>query len=151
MIDAVKQMLAELGVPAGQIKTENFGTDTRSPAAVAARGVPPPSPDAAPAALPGDISVAAMQRAEAVPSITFARSRKMAPAILDKTVLDVAELAGVDIDSACRSGTCGSCKVPLQIGHVTMEVEDALEPEDRAQHLILACQAKPVGDIVVEA
>lgn len=151
MIDAVKQMLAELDVPAGQIKTENFGTDTRSPAAVAARAVPPPPPDAAPATLPGDISVAAMQRAEAVPSITFARSRKMAPAILDKTVLDVAELAGVDIDSACRSGTCGSCKVPLQIGHVTMEVEDALEPEDRAQHLILACQAKPVGDIVVEA
>lgn len=150
MIDAVKQMLAEVGVPPGQIKTENFGTDTRSPAAVAARAVPPPPPDAAPAALPGRISIAAMPRAEAVPSITFARSRKTAPAIRDKTVLDVAELVGVDIDSACRSGTCGSCKVPLQIGHVTMEVEDALEPDDRAQHLILACQAKPVGDIVVE-
>lgn len=151
MIDGVKQMLAEVGVPPGHIKTENFGTDTRSPAAIAARAVPPPPPDAAPAALPGRISIAAMPRAEAAPSITFARSRKTAPAIPDKTVLDVAELAGVDIDSACRSGTCGSCKVPLQIGHVTMEVEDALEPEDKAHHLILACQAKPISDIVVEA
>ena len=68
-----------------------------------------------------------------------------------KTLLDIAELAGVDIDSACRSGTCGSCKVPLQSGHVTMEVDDALDAEDKALNLILACQAKPVGDVVVEA
>ncbi|HLG54310.1 MAG TPA: 2Fe-2S iron-sulfur cluster-binding protein [Vicinamibacterales bacterium] len=152
MIDAVKQMLAGLGVPASQIKTENFGTATRSPAAVASRAVPPPPPDAAPAALPGRVAVAApTDHVETVPTITFARSQKAAPAMPHKTVLEVAEVVGVEIDSACRSGTCGSCKVPLQTGRVTMEVEDALEPEDKAHHLILACQAKPVGDVVVEA
>ena len=151
MIAAVKQMLAELRVPANQIKTENFGTETRSPAAVAARVVPPAPPEAAPAALPGHVGVAAAPQGDAVPAITFSRSKKTIPAMPDKTVLDIAELAGVDIDSACRSGTCGSCKVPLQTGRVTMAVEDALEPEDRALNLILACQAKPVGAVVVEA
>lgn len=151
MIDAVKEMLSQLGVPASQVKTENFGTNTRSPAAIAMRATPPPPPEAAPAALPGDVTVSPSSRLDIVPTITFTRSRKTAPAMRSTTVLDVADLVGVEIDSACRSGTCGSCKVPLQIGSVTMDVEDALEPEDRARHLILACQAKPVGDIVVEA
>ena len=151
MIAAVKPLLAELGVPPTQIKTENFGTETRSPAAVAARAVPPPPPDAAPAALPGRAERAVARAQETVSTITFSRSQKTAPALQDKTVLDIAELAGVEIDNACRSGTCGSCKVPLQIGRVTMDIDDALEPEDKALNLILACQAKPVGDVVVEA
>ena len=32
-----------------------------------------------------------------------------------------------------------------------MEVEDALTPEDKTQNIILACQAKSVGNLVVEA
>lgn len=152
MIDAVKQMLAELNVPSSQIKTENFGTETRSPAAIAARAVAPPSPEAAPAALPGAVGISpSLARVNGTPMITFARAHKTAPAMPNKTILEVAEVAGVEIDSACRSGTCGSCKVPLRMGQVTMEVEDALEPEDREQQLILACQAKPVDDVVVEA
>jgi len=34
---------------------------------------------------------------------------------------------------------------------VEMAVKDALEPEDKANGIILACQAKPRGDIAVEA
>ena len=151
MIAAVKEMLGTLGVPPRQIKVENFGTETRSPASVAARVVPAPSPNAAPAALTGRIEAAATPGQDVVSTITFSRSKKIAPAMYAKTLLDIAELAGVDIDSACRSGTCGSCKVPLQSGHVTMEVDDALDAEDKALNLILACQAKPVGDVVVEA
>ena len=151
MIAAVKDMLGRLGVPPDQVKTENFGTETRSPSAVAARAAPAPSPDPAPAALTGRIEPAVAAMEGLVSTITFLRSKKIAPAMHDKTLLDVAELAGVDIDSACRSGTCGSCKVPLQSGRVTMDVDDGLEAEDKALNLILACQAKPVGDVVVEA
>jgi hypothetical protein len=32
-----------------------------------------------------------------------------------------------------------------------MEVQDALTADDKANGLILACQAKSVGDLVVEA
>ena len=158
MMDAVKQMLSELGVPAGQIRTENFGTTTRSPAAAASRMVPPPRPDAAPAPLPpaamfpAGRARATVGVAHAVlPTITFARSRRTAPASMNRTVLDVAEEIGVEIDSACRSGTCGTCKVTLDSGHVTMALDDALDPSDKTMNLILACQAIPVDDVVIGA
>ena len=48
-------------------------------------------------------------------------------------------------------GTCGICKVQLLEGKVTMEVEEALTPEDKTQNIILACQAKSIGNLVVEA
>ena len=36
-------------------------------------------------------------------------------------------------------------------GEVTMAVEDSLNADDKANGLILACQAIPKGDIAVEA
>ena len=36
-------------------------------------------------------------------------------------------------------------------GEVVMEVDDALEPGDKAANIILACQARPVSNIVIEA
>jgi hypothetical protein len=32
-----------------------------------------------------------------------------------------------------------------------MDVQHALTPADRSNHLILACQARAVGDVVVDA
>jgi ferredoxin len=87
----------------------------------------------------------------ATASIRFARSNKTAPLPPDQSVLEVAESIGVPIDYACRAGICGTCKTKLLEGKVTMEVEDALTPEDKAQNVILACQAKSIGNLVVEA
>ncbi len=36
-------------------------------------------------------------------------------------------------------------------GEVEMEVEDALEPADKAAGIILGCQAHPISNVVVEA
>ena len=69
----------------------------------------------------------------------------------DKSVLEVAESVGVPIDYSCRAGICGICKTHLLEGNVTMEVQDALTEEDRAKGMILACQAKSIGNLVVEA
>ena len=69
----------------------------------------------------------------------------------DETILDAADNADVSIDNACRSGTCGSCRIKLLLGKVTMGVEDALTREDKADGYILACQAKIQGDVKVDA
>jgi ferredoxin len=69
----------------------------------------------------------------------------------DATILDVADEVGVFIDSACRSGTCASCRVKLLSGRVTMAVEDALTAQDKADGFILACQAKIQGEVRVDA
>jgi ferredoxin len=67
------------------------------------------------------------------------------------TILDAADEAGVFIDNACRSGTCGSCRVRLASGSVRMAVEDALTEGDKADGYILACQATIQDDVRVEA
>ncbi len=66
-------------------------------------------------------------------------------------MLEAAEAIGVPIDYSCRVGICGTCKVPLLEGKVTMEVEEGLAPDEKARGIILACQAKSVGNLVVEA
>lgn len=51
----------------------------------------------------------------------------------------------------CRSGICGQCKTKLVTGRVTMEVQDALTSGDRAKGLVLACRARAMQDVVVDA
>ena len=129
MMESTRAFLLDLGVARERIRFESFG-----PAA------PPPAPrklDAVTAA--------------ALPTVRFARSEKSAPLPPDRTVLDVAESVGVEIEWSCRSGTCGSCVVKLLSGEVSMEVEDGLDDEDRAAGMILACQARATSNIAVEA
>ncbi len=130
MMDAARAFLRELGVPRERVRFESFGPGAAQPRAVAAV-----------------VAAAAVT----LPTVTFARSSKAAPLPANGTVLEVAESLGVEIEWSCRSGTCGSCKVKLLSGKVSMEVEDGLDDEDRAAGLILACQARATGDIAVEA
>jgi ferredoxin-NADP reductase len=127
MMDAVKAALVALGVPEVNIKTEAFGTIKRNPTAK------------------GPVSSAIAGR------VVFQASDASAPVRVDATILDAADETGVFIDSACRSGTCGSCRVRLLSGDVSMAVADALTQQDQADGYILACQAKIRGDVKVDA
>lgn len=147
MLEAMKKLLATVGVPSEQVKTEAFGP---------ARGaVPPPGVtqvvSAEPAALAAGAPPAVPAIGPATATIRFAKANKVVTLPPDKTVLEVAESNGVSIDYACRVGVCGTCKTKLLEGQVTMEVEDALTLEDKSNNIILACQAKSVGNLVVEA
>lgn len=66
-------------------------------------------------------------------------------------LLDFAESKDIQIESNCRIGVCGSCKVKLLSGKAVMETEDALEEEDRKQNMILLCVALPESDLVIDA
>jgi ferredoxin-NADP reductase len=127
MMDAVKSALIGLGMAEGQIKTEAFSTIKRDPTA---KGGPS-------TAIAGNVF--------------FQASNTSAPVFVGATILDAADEAGIFIDNACRSGTCGSCCVKLAWGSVCMPVEDALTKEDKAGGYILACQAEISGDVVVDA
>ena len=132
MMESTKAMLAELGVSAENVYTENFGS-TQKPNANAAKG----------------------QEAHKLKAtgakVTFASSDKSIELLADETILEAAERIGVDIDYSCRVGTCGICVAQLLSGEVAMEVEDGLEPEDREAGMILCCQAKARQDVSVEA
>jgi ferredoxin-NADP reductase/Fe-S-cluster-containing hydrogenase component 2 len=127
MMDAVKAALAGLGVAEGQIRTESFGTVKRDPTAKSA-----------------------VSR-EVAGKVFFQASNTTAPVFAGSTILDAADQAGVFIDNACRSGTCGSCRVKLAKGSVHMAVGDALSSEDKSEGYILACQGEITGDVVIDA
>ena len=131
MMDATKALLAELGVPKEQVKTEAFGT-------------PRPSPAAA--------GTTAKSSAEATgPEVTFSKNNKSAKIHPGQTVLELSEDLGIGIQFSCRVGTCGVCKVKMTAGEVDQEVQDALDDEDKAGGIILACQAIPTTETTVEA
>jgi ferredoxin-NADP reductase/ferredoxin len=162
MMDAVKAALAELGVPKEQVMTEAFGPaegiapadslETEHPAEAPS---PPPSAIPAPApSLPSPVVRKAGNGASlplAASQIRFTISGKTGPLLANQPVLEAAEAIGVDIDFSCRVGICGVCKVKLLEGAVTMEVEEGLDPGDKELGMILACQAKSTGNLVVEA
>ena len=132
LMEAVKQMLADLGVPSERIKTESFGSQEKA-AAKASVGATRPK------AAPGEST------------IEFQRSAKSAAIQVGESVLEAAERIGVEMNYSCRVGSCGECAVRLISGEVEMESEDALEPADKAAGIILGCQAHPISNIAVEA
>jgi ferredoxin-NAD(P)+ reductase (naphthalene dioxygenase ferredoxin-specific) len=64
-------------------------------------------------------------------------------------ILEAALDAGVPFPHGCGAGECGSCKCELLEGEVRSDgySPDALTDEESANGLILACRARPVGDI----
>ena len=140
MMDATKALLAEMGVPPDQLKTEAFGTPKPSPAAAGTTAKP---------------------SAEATgPLVTFSKTNKSAKTHVDlkngdsppgQTILELSEELGIGIQFSCRVGTCGVCKVKLTSGEVDQAVQDALDDDDKANGIILACQAKPKNAVTVEA
>ena len=144
MMEAVKAALAELSVPREQVRTEAFG-----PARGVTPGTPAPLPAPAAPAL-GEPAAAPVPRI-ATAEVRFTRSGKTAPLSPEQSVLEAAEAVGVPIDYSCRVGICGTCKVRLLEGSVTMEVEEGLLPDEKARGIILACQAKSIGNLAVEA
>ncbi|MFZ2160564.1 MAG: 2Fe-2S iron-sulfur cluster-binding protein [Bradyrhizobium sp.] len=150
MMQAMKKLLADLGIPEEQVKTEAFGPALGAvppPGFTEVTAIRPVSADAE-AATP---TIGAPSIGPATATIRFSKSNKVAPLPPDKSVLEIAESVGVPIDFSCRAGICGVCKTQLLEGKVTMEVEEALTAEDKAQGIILACQAKSIGNLVVEA
>lgn len=67
-----------------------------------------------------------------------------------ESVLDAALRQQVALPHDCRFGGCGSCRVQLLDGLVQYEEQPfALTPEDQARGEALACQARPLSDLVL--
>ena len=71
---------------------------------------------------------------DAVPgSLNFVRSGKQVPSDGRTTILQLAERAGIDLPSSCRSGDCGTCRVKTLSGE-----------------WVLACHTFPRGDLSLD-
>jgi CDP-4-dehydro-6-deoxyglucose reductase len=78
----------------------------------------------------------------------------------DQSVLDAALGAGLNLLHSCKAGHCGSCRAWLRSGSIAypMAAERAwpngvppgLTAEEARAGRVLLCQARPLGDLVVE-
>ncbi len=127
MMQTLVPALAEWGVPVADIHYEAFG-----PASVKL-------PGADPAARPEVRDV----------EVTFRRSgRTLVWTGEDTSLLDFAERHGIEVESGCRSGGCGSCEARLLEGAVAYE---HAPDHDVAQGHCLLCVGRPTTALVLEA
>jgi ferredoxin len=129
MQEALMKDLSAWGVPEKDVKYESFGRR---------KGKKPAAPTV------GD-NGKQVQPIE----IVFARSGKVGRwSSEDETVLDVAEAAGVAMDSGCRAGQCGTCATAIKKGSVTYLEEPGIQP---VAGTCLTCLAIPKEGLVLDA
>lgn len=125
-MDHVKGILQSLGVDEQRIIQERFGGKRATPLA---------EPEAE----------------ESVGVIEFTKSGKTCGLSARHTLLETAEINGIDIPYSCRQGQCGTCATRLLGGEIKMDSEDGLDPALKAQGYVLTCVARAEGDIRLDA
>ena len=127
MMQTLVPALAEWGVPVADIHYEAFG-----PASVKLPGAPEPATPVA-----------------AGVEVKFQRSgRTLVWTGRDTSLLDFAERHGIEVESGCRSGGCGSCETRLLDGSV--QYEHTPDHDVAAGHCLL-CVGRPATSLVLEA
>jgi len=79
--------------------------------------------------------------------IEFTRSNRTCTYPVGGTVLETAEMNGIQIPYGCRQGQCGTCGARLLDGDIRMDREDGLDPVLKAQGYVLTCVGRPQGNI----
>lgn len=76
------------------------------------------------------------------------QSKKVVEVGAEQTLLDVLKQAGLDMDSSCEVGNCGTCKIDVVDGRVEHKGTGLLEEEKCGA--MLACVSRGVGRIVLD-
>lgn len=146
MMDATRELLRKVGVPDGLVHTEAF-VSRKAMSAEDATGTELTDPSV----LVQPTATVSLKPAGSLSTIHFARSNIQAQISSETTILEAAEDSSVEIPYECRSGICGQCKTRLVGGNVVMDCDDALSRAEQAAGFVLACQARPLAHLIVEA
>lgn len=66
----------------------------------------------------------------------------------NQTLLDVLRGVGMDVDSSCEAGNCGTCRVSVCSGRIEHRGTGLLESEK--SEMMLSCVSRGIGRIVIE-
>lgn len=162
-MQATEALFADLGLPKDRYNQESFGVKpkkrkpapepaasvTAAPTTVTAKVAPTPvAAVATPATTPAPAEdPIAPPATSGTPAIEFSLTGREISYTAEESILDVAEREGIEIDSGCRMGACGACKVKLLAG----EVAYAGEEPDCEPGCVYTCVAVPVGTVKIEA
>lgn len=131
MVDTAKEVLAGLGVERGHVHFELFHAEDAPPPAAYA--------ETAKVLADGDVDV----------TVTLGgRRTQLAMSKDDDSVLAAVLKARPDTPYSCTGGVCGTCRAKLVEGDVVMAHDYALEPDEKAEGFVLACQSRPLTPTV---
>ncbi|CAM9902528.1 unnamed protein product [Phaeothamnion confervicola] len=117
-----------------------------APVAVALQSLPPTPPSAAvPAATPA-MPAAPPAGAGFAVTLDFEGTTHQLRCPGEKTLLEAALDAGVELPHSCMSGSCLTCPGRLLSGAVDQS-EGVLDDEQQAKGLILTCVSYPTSDL----
>ena len=134
MILSVKQQLAELGMPSGNIHTELFTSPTQ------------PKPTHEKWVSTRQVSKGAVSQV----SITLdGTTFEMEVPFVGESILDAALRNGADLPYACKGGVCCTCRAMVTLGKVEMEVNYSLEHDEVEKGYVLTCQSHPRTEKVI--
>ncbi len=127
MMESLVPGLEAWGVDTGDIHYESFG-----PATLVKHEKPMTGPEA--------VSARTI-------TVTFSKSGTRVPWNPDAgSLLELAEMQGIEVESGCRAGSCGCCQTALETG----EVEYSQQPDADVEtgHCLL-CISRPKGDLTL--
>lgn len=127
LIDATRETLKAMGVPADRIHVELF-----TPA------------DGGPVVRPRPVADAAAVEAKAVVTLLLDGATHTVDVRAGETIIDAALRAGIDAPYSCKGGMCCTCRAKVVEGEVAMRVNYSLEPWELEERFALTCQAEPV-------
>lgn len=162
---AMWRLLTGLGIAPDRIAYEFFGKG--GSLARLAEEKPAPAPKVSPVPAHAPKALAALEfltdpDARAIPDtiatsapdsaggaeVVFARSGVTAPWNGDsRTILELAEAAGLEPDFSCREGICNTCICTVREGELEY-ISDPLDPPPAGRALI--CCSRPVGRVVLD-
>jgi len=129
LVETAQGLLADLGVDSHRIHHEVFHVDDAGVPVVTAEPV----------------SRAPGEPAEAVVTVNLdGRTTVIEMPSRNETILAATLRARPDAPFSCTGGVCGTCRARLVEGEVRMDRNYALEPEEVAAGIVLACQSHPV-------
>lgn len=129
MIEDARRTLGDHGVAPEQIHFELFHAE-----------------DVAPVVRAADAETAG---GAAVTIVLDGRTTELTVPRDGRSVLDAVLAVRSDAPYACKGGVCGTCRCRLVEGEVEIGMRYALEDDEVAAGVRLACQARPIGDRVV--
>lgn len=137
-MDTCVRLLTEAGIPDAQIHLESFRFDeAKAGGAGASTKMTLPT-------IMTDPLVGATHL------VTLMRSGRVVEVRDDEYLLDAIRRAGGNAVSSCGLGMCGTCKVMMASGDVSMKHAGGIRPREIEQGKILLCCAAPRSDVTLD-
>jgi ferredoxin-NADP reductase len=145
----IKTLLQARGFPMARYHEESFGGAPASAPAL-------PAPQALAVA---QVAPALKVTAVAAPAPVVAADARLVFRNSDRTIdcgagesiLDAADRHAIPVQSSCRSGVCGTCRMRKLSGTVSMDGQTALSDPEIAEGYFLACIGQARGTVVIDA